>query len=403
MGVISPIGNNLDDFWKALCNGESGVDSLKAFDTSGFSCKISGEIKNFDPSKFFDKKHIRRMGLFAQYALASAIMAVDHSGLNLDSIDHDRAGVVVGSGIGGLKIIESEHRKYLEKGPSKISPFLIPMLIVNIVSGEISIKFGFKGPNTCPVTACATGTHSIGDAFKIIQRGDADIIIAGGTEAAITPLGFGGFCSARALSTKRNSEPAKASRPFDGDRDGFVMAEGAGIVVLENLEHAKKRKAKIYAEVAGYAMTGDAYHITAPAPGGIGSAKCLTNAVKDAGLKMEDIDYINAHGTSTYFNDKNETAAIKTAFGDHAKKLAISSIKSMTGHMLGAAGAAEFIATVKMLEHGIITPTINYENPDPECDLDYVPNKARKQNIKTAISNSLGFGGHNAAIVLKRY
>ncbi|MBU0650951.1 beta-ketoacyl-ACP synthase II, partial [bacterium] len=364
--------------------------------------QVAAEIKGFDPNAYFDKKHIRRMDRFVQYALAAAMMAVEDAKLDLDKVDKNRAGVVVGSGIGGIKVIEDQVETYLTKGPSRLSPFLIPMLIVNMAPGEISIKLGFKGPNTCPVTACATGTHAIGDAFKILQRGDADIIVAGGTEAAITPVGFGGFCAARALSTKYNDTPEKASRPFDAQRDGFVMGEGAGIVILETLQHAEKRGAKIYAEVVGYGMTGDAYHITAPSPGGEGGARCIKVALDDAGLVPEQVDYINAHGTSTKFNDLNETAAIKTVFGDYAYKVAISSTKSMTGHMLGATGAAEIVATVLMMEEKIIIPTINYEHKDPECDLDYVPNKPRKHDIKVALSNSLGFGGHNACVVVRK-
>ena len=403
LGVVSPIGNNKEEFWDSLCKGVSGVDRLKAFDPTDFSCKIAAEIKNFDSEKYFNKKEIRRMDYFVQYAIASAIMAVEDSGLDLDKIDKDRAGVIVGSGIGGLKVIEDQYSIYKEKGPSRLSPFLIPMLIVNMAPGEISIRLGFKGPNSCPVTACATGTHSIGDAFKVLQRGDADIMLAGGTEAAITPLGFGGFCAARAVSTGYADTPKKASRPFDKNRDGFVMAEGAGVIVMETLEHAKARKAKIYAEVAGYGMTGDAYHITCPAPGGEGAARCMKIAIHDAGLKPTDIDYINAHGTSTALNDKFETCAIKSVFGDYAYKVAISSTKSMTGHMLGAAGAVEIIATALMIKNSIIIPTINYETPDPECDLDYVPNTPRKQEVNVGMSNSLGFGGHNATVVLRKF
>jgi 3-oxoacyl-[acyl-carrier-protein] synthase II len=403
MGAVTPIGNNIEDFWKSLCEGKSGAAKLKAFDTTEFTCKIAAEIKDFDPNVYFNKKKLRRMDEFVQYAVASAIMAVEDSGLNLDKIDKNRAGVIIGSGIGGIKVIENQTKLYLEKGPSRISPFLIPMLIIDMAAGETSIRFGFKGPNTSHVTACASATHSIGDAFKVLQRGDADLILAGGTEAAITPMGFGGFCAARALSLKYNDNPEKASRPFDAERDGFVMGEGAGVVVVETLEHAENRGAKIYAEIIGYGMTGDAHHITAPAPEGEGSARCMKMAIADAGLEPKDIQYINAHGTSTKFNDKFETMAIKSVFGEHANKVAISSTKAMTGHMLGAAGAVELIASALMIQNSIIIPTINYENKDPECDLDYTPNIPRKQELDIALSNSLGFGGHNASLVIKKF
>lgn len=406
-GVISPVGNGKDQFWTALCEGRSGVDRLKAFDPIHFTSHVAGEVKNFNPEDYISKKQVRRMDLFTQFAMAASELAIQDSGLDVSTINQERAGVMVGSGIGGLQTIEDQVRKYdqlgPEKGPGRISPFLIPMLITNIAGGEIAIRFGFKGPNFCVVTACATATHSIGEAFRMIQRGDADVFLAGGTEAAITELGFGGFCAARAMTTKHNDQPQKASRPFDGDRDGFVMAEGAGVIVLEELEHALARNANIYAELIGYGLSDDANHITAPAPGGEGGARCMKMAIKDAGIEPTDVDYVNAHGTSTELNDKFETQAIKSVFGNHAYKLAVSSIKSMTGHMLGAAGGAEAGATALMIKEGIITPTINQEVKDSECDLDYVPNEARKQSINIAISNSFGFGGHNACIVLKRF
>jgi 3-oxoacyl-[acyl-carrier-protein] synthase II len=402
LGVISPIGNTTNEFWKALLEGESGTDVLTAFDSSKFDSHIAAEVKGFDAAKVLNSKQLRRMDRFVQFGVAAAKEAFDDSGLNLSKENVDRIGVYVGSGIGGLHTIEEQVRIYLDKGPSRLSPFLIPMLIVNMASGQISILLGVKGPNSCVATACATGSHAIGDAFKIIQRADADIMIAGGTEGCITPVGFGGFCALKALSC-RNDDPKHASRPFERDRDGFVMGEGAGVIILEELEHAKARHARIYCEVAGYGFTGDAYHMTAPDPEGDGAARCMAMAVKDADLKPQDVDYINAHGTSTQLNDAIETKAIKTVFSKHAYKLAVSSTKSMTGHLLGAAGGVEAAACALAIKHDIIPPTINYENPDPECDLDYVPNKARKARVNVAISNSLGFGGHNATIALRKY
>jgi len=402
IGVISPIGNTKEAFWKGLLSGKNGVGPLTCFDASKFTSQIAAEVKDFDPSSFVTPKKLRRMDRFVQFGVSAAKMAWDESGLDVEKEDPTRIGVLVGSGIGGLHTIEDQVKTYLEKGPSRLSPFLIPMLIVNMAPGEISIALGLKGPNSCVATACASGTHALGDAFKIIQRGGADIMVAGGTEGCITPVGFGGFCSARALST-RNDDPQHASRPFDKDRDGFVMGEGAGILILEEEEHAKKRGANIYAELAGYGMTGDAYHITAPSPDGAGAIKCMGETLKDAGLRPQDVNYINAHGTSTQLNDKIETLAIKNVFGDHAYKLCVSSTKSMTGHLLGAAGGVEAAACCMMIKEGAIHPTTNYETKDPECDLDYVPNESRKAQVNAALSNSLGFGGHNATIALRKY
>jgi 3-oxoacyl-[acyl-carrier-protein] synthase II len=402
MGVVTPIGIGIEAFWDSLKNGRSGVGLLTFFDTTDYPCKIDAEVKGFEPDKYIDKKTIRRMDRFTQFALAAADMAIRDSGLDTAKLDPDRVGVIVGSGIGGLSTIEEEHSVLLERGAKRVSPFLIPRLIANIAPGEIAIRWGFTGPNYAVSSACATSNHAIGDSLRMLRYGDADVIVAGGTEAAITALGFAGFCSARTLST-RNDAPQKASRPFDKDRDGFIMGEGAGIVVLETLDHARGRGAKIYAELVGYGATDDAYHITAPSPEATAASGAMKRALKDADISPEAVQYINAHGTSTPLNDKTETKAIKIVFGDHAKKLAISSTKSMTGHLLGAAGAAELIATILCIQHKLVHPTINYETPDPECDLDYVPNKARPLEIGTALSNSLGFGGHNAVLVVKRY
>ncbi|MFV9509898.1 beta-ketoacyl-ACP synthase II [Tepidibacillus sp. LV47] len=402
MGVISPVGNHLNEFWNALLEGKSGIDYITQFDTSDFPVKIAGEVKNFYPEEWVDKKEVKRMDRFTLFAIAAAKMALNDSGLEINEENAHRVGVYIGSGIGGLHTIEEQHKILLEKGPKRVSPFFIPMLISNMASGQVSILIGAKGPNSAPVSACATGTHAIGDAFEIIRRGDADVMITGGTESTITPLAVAGFASLKALST-RNDVPKKASRPFDKDRDGFVMSEGAGILILESLEHAKKRGAKIYAEIIGYGATGDAYHLTSPAPNGEGAARAMKMAIQKAGIKPEDVDYINAHGTSTELNDKFETLAIKSTFGEHAYRLAISSTKSVTGHLLGAAGAVEGIALALALKTGKIPPTINLETPDPDCDLDYVPNQYREQNIRIALSNSLGFGGHNATIIMKKY
>lgn len=401
IGVITPVGNNKEAFWKAICQGKNGIYKITAFDTTGFTSQMAGEVKDFNPAKFLSSKDIKRTDRFVQFAMVTSRQAIEDSGLDLDSVDRDRFGVVIGSGIGGMMTIEREHKVLLKKGPSRMSPFFIPMLIVNMASGKVSMDLGLKGPNTCVATACASGTHSIGDAFKMIQRSDADFMLCGGAEAAVAPLGFGGFCAARSLST-RNDEPGKASRPFDKERDGFVIGEGAGIVILEEYELAKARGAHIYAEIIGYAMSGDAYHMTAPDPEGKGAALCMSNCLKDAGLAPEEVDYINAHGTSTQLNDKIETKAIRDVFKKHAYKLAVSSTKSMIGHLLGAAGGVECAVCALTLENGIIPPTINYEVPDPECDLDYVPNKARKADVKIALSSSLGFGGHNCTIALRK-
>lgn len=407
VGAVTPVGNNVSDFWKSVVEGRTGVGILSAFDASVFPSQIAAEVKNYEATLYMNPKQERRLDRFVKFAIGAAKMAVEDSGLDVETISREKAGVYIGSGIGGLHTIEAEHTKYLgtedeAKAASKISPFLIPMLIVNMASGIVSIELGFKGPNSAAVTACATASHSIGDAFKIIQRGEADIMVAGGSEAALTKMGFGGFCALKALST-RNDAPEKASRPFDRDRDGFCMGEGSAVVFLEELEHAKKRGAKIYCEMAGYGMSGDAYHMTAPDPGGDGAIRCMKAALEDANINPEEVDYCNAHGTSTQLNDKMETAAIKAVFQDHAKKLAVSSTKGVTGHLLGATGAAELIACIKAIENGVIPPTINYETPDPDCDLDYVPNTAREAEVKVAISNSLGFGGHNVTLAVKKY
>jgi len=401
MGVVTALGSDLETFWNNLAAGKSGITRIESFDVSEFPTQIAAEIKDFNPEDYMDKKEARRMDRFVQLAVAAGKMAMRDAGLEPGAnIDPERLGVIVGSGIGGLGTWEEQHSILLEKGPKRVSPFFIPMMIANMASGQISIIIGAKGPNTTAVTACATGTHSIGDSFKLIQRGEADAMICGGAEAAIRPTGLAGFCSMRAMST-RNDEPEKASRPFDIERDGFVMGEGSGVLVLESLEHALKRGARIYAEVIGYGMSGDAYHMTDPDPDG--AARCMQRALKDAGIAPEAIDYINAHGTSTPVGDKSETTAIKKTFGDHAYKLAVSSTKSMTGHLLGAAGGIEAVILALTLKNGVIAPTINLENPDPECDLDYVPNAARKADVRTALSNSFGFGGHNATIVMRKY
>lgn len=402
VGAVTPVGIGKDLFWNALINGESGIGPITLIDISLFPTKIAGEVKQFDPTLYMPKKEARRMDRFTQFAVAAAKMALEDSKLVIDDSNRNRIGTCVSSGIGGIATIEEQCRLMIERGPDRLSPFFIPMLIPNIASGLTSIFFGLRGPNTCVVTACATGNNAIGDAFRLIQRGDALVMVAGGSEAAITMLGLGGFCAMKALST-RNDSPKTASRPFDKRRDGFVMAEGAGVMILENLENALKRGAHIYAEIVGYGMTGDAYHITAPDPAGDGAKRAMQLALKDAGMQPEEIDYINAHGTSTPLNDKIETLAIKEVFGNHAKKVAISATKSMTGHVLGATGALETIACALAMQSGIIPPTINYEEPDPECDLDYVPNTARRARIQTSMSNSFGFGGHNAVLVLRQY
>jgi 3-oxoacyl-[acyl-carrier-protein] synthase II len=401
LGIVSPIGNSKDKFWESLCAGKSGVSKITSFDASAYTSRIAGEVRDFDATAYMSSKDVKRSDRFTQFAVAAACMSVKDANLELANTDPCRVGCIIGSGIGGIHTIEREHRVLLNKGPSRVSPFFIPMLIVNMASGMVAIKLGIKGPNSCSVTACASSNHSIGEAFRIIQNGYADIMFAGGSEAAISPMAVSGFCAAKALSTM-NDDPRRASRPFDKHRNGFVMSEGSGIVLLEEYEHARKRGAEIYAEVIGYGMSCDAYHMTAPDPDGKGAIRCMQEALKDAKTDPEDIDYINAHGTSTMLNDAMETKAIKIVFKAHAKNIAVSSTKSMTGHLLGAAGGVELAASALIISRGIITPTINYEYPDPECDLDYVPNESRKKQVCTVISNSLGFGGHNATVVIKK-
>ena len=402
LGLVIPIGIGVETAWKNVCEGRSGIGRLTRFDPNGHETKISGQVKGFNPENYIEKKEIKMMDLFIQYALAATKEALEDSQFKITPQNAEQVGVIVGTGLGGLPTIEKYHQVLLEKGPGRISPFFIPMLIANMASGQIAIHFGVKGPNSCVVTACATGAHCIGDAFRAIVYGDAKAFIAGGTEANITPLTVGGFNAMKALST-RNDEPEKACRPFEKNRDGFVVAEGAGILVVEELEFALNRGARIHAEIVGYGYTGDAYHITAPSPNGDGAARCMRMALRDAGLKPEEIDHINAHGTSTPLNDATETQAIKTVFGEYAKKIPISATKSMTGHLLGAAGSTEAIFTILSLRDGILPPTINYEEPDPECDLDYVPNVARRKPIQTAMSNAFGFGGTNATLIFKKF
>ena len=403
MGAVTPIGNSIPEFYDSLENGKNGIGPITRFDTSEFKCRIAGEVKEFSPEDRIEKKDIRRMDLFTQYALYAADMAIEDAGLkDNDDINKERVGVIVGSGIGGILTFEKQTAVLNEKGVRKVSPFFITMLIADISPGRISIAHGFKGPNYAVTSACATANHAIGDSFRQIQYGSADVMIAGGSEATVSTLAVAGFMNMQALS-RRNDEPEKASRPFDLERNGFILAEGGGIIVLEELEHAKARGARIYAEIGGLGNTGDAYHITAPAPGGEGAVRAINIALEDAGIKPEEVDYINAHGTSTQFNDKNETAAIKTVFGKHAYKLSVSSTKSMTGHLLGAAGAVEAIACIFAINKSLIPPTINYEFPDPECDLDYTPNKAAAKEVNIAISNTFGFGGHNSVILFKKY
>jgi len=401
-GLVTPTGFGTETVWKNICEGRSGIGPLTRFDPNGFETKIAGEVKGFNPELYIDKKEIKRMDLFVQYAIAATKEALEDAQLNIAPENCEQIGVIVGTGLGGLPTLEKYHKVLLEKGPGRISPFFIPMLIANLASGQIAIQFGPKGPNTCVVTACATGAHCIGDAFRAIVYGDAEAIIAGGAEANITPLTVAGFNAMKALST-RNEEPEKACRPFEKNRDGFVVAEGAGILILEELQFALKRNAKIYGELIGYGYTGDAYHITAPSPHGEGAVRCMRMAIKDAGLKPEDVDYINAHGTSTTLNDLTETQAIKTVFGEYAKKVAISATKSMTGHLLGAAGSTEAIFSLLAIRDSIIPPTINYDVPDPECDLDYVPNVARRQPLTVVMSNAFGFGGTNATLVFRKF
>ena len=401
IGVISPLGIGLEKNWEAVCSGTSGIGPITRFDCSDFPVTIAGEVRGFDPEAYISHKEVKKMDTFIHYALTCAILAHEDSGIEVTEANAERVGVLVGVGLGGLPAIEKYHLVCLEKGPKKITPFFIPMLIANLASGQVSIHLGAKGPNTCVVTACATGTHALGEAYKLIREDEADVMFAGGTESVITPLCVAGFNASRALS-QRNDDPQRASRPFDRDRDGFVIGEGSGVLVLEELEHAKKRNAKIYGEIIGYALNGDAYHITATSPGGEGAARCMKRALASAGINPEDVDYINAHGTSTQA-DATETSAIKTVFGDHAKKMMVSSTKSMTGHLLGAAGGVEAIFSLMALGNGIVPPTINYETPDPECDLDYVPNQAREANLNVAMSNSFGFGGTNGVLIMKKF
>jgi 3-oxoacyl-[acyl-carrier-protein] synthase II len=402
LGAITPVGIGTDAYWQSLLAGKSGIGLITRFDASEYTTQIAGEVKDFDPTQYIEKKEAKRMDRSTQFAVAAAKMAFDDAGIDFEKEDRERMGTLIGTGIGGMETLHDQFKTLFDKGPGRISPFFVPMMIANMPAGQTSITFGLQGPCTCVVTACATGTNAIGDAFKIIQRGDADVMVAGGTEACVSPSAVAGFCAMKAMST-RNDEPQKASRPFDVDRDGFVMGEGAGIIVMETLEHALARGAKIYAEIIGYGFNADAYHMTAPAPEGAQAAKCMAMALKDAGVEPNAVDYINAHGTSTPLNDKNETHAIKALFGDHAKQLKISSTKSMTGHLLGASGGIEAIAAVMAVANNMIPPTINLENPDPELDLDYVPNKAQEHVVNVALSNSFGFGGHNATILVKKY
>jgi 3-oxoacyl-[acyl-carrier-protein] synthase II len=402
LGAVTPLGNSVSEYWRAICEGRSGVGPITRFDPKRLDCRIAAEVKAFDPLKVIEKKELKKLDLFIQYAIVAGVEAVESAKIDFSQVDPTRAGALVGSGIGGILSILEWHKVLLDKGPSRVSPFFVPSLIVNMASGQLSIRYKLKGPNSSVVTACATGNHAIGDAFRIIQRGEADLMVAGGSEAIIDELPIGGFAQMKALST-RNDEPTRASRPFDADRDGFVPGEGAGLVVLESADHARRRGARIYAEIVGYGMTADAYHMTAPDPDGDGAVRAMAAALRDAGLRPEDVGYINAHGTSTPYNDKTETLAIKQVFGEHARRLAVSSTKSMTGHLLGAAGGIEAIATVLALQHGVLPPTINYEKPDPECDLDYVPNTARKAEVDAAISNGFGFGGTNATLAFRRW
>jgi len=401
LGMISPLGIGVEKTWKALLAGESGVGRITRFDPTDYPCQIAAQVNDFNPADFIDGKEIKKMDTFIHYAMAGGQMAMDDSGLKITPENAERVGVYVGSGIGGLQAIEAWHKVLLEKGPKRVTPFFIPMSIINLAPGQIAIRFGAKGPNSCAVTACATGNNCIGDAFRMIQRGDADAMIAGGTEAAITPLGVAGFSASRALST-RNDDPKRASRPFDKDRDGFVLGEGSGILILEELEFARRRGARIYAEIIGYGMSADAYHITAPSEGGEGAARCMRLALKDAGIRPSEVSYINAHATST-MADAIETQAMKTVFGEAAYRIPISATKSMTGHLLGAAGGVEAIFSILSIRDGIIPPTINLDNPDPACDLDYTPNQARKLDVNVALSNSFGFGGTNATVIFRKY
>ncbi|MBQ7499188.1 MAG: beta-ketoacyl-ACP synthase II [Selenomonas sp.] len=403
LGAVTPIGIGKDEFWKGLLEGKNGIEKITRFDASEYGAQIAGEVKDFDPADYIDKKESKRMDRYAQFAVAAAKLAIEDSGIDLEKADRDRIGTYIGAGIGGIETMHSQYEKLFAKGPSRISPFFIPMMIANLATGHVAIQFGLHGPSECVVTACATGTNCIGDAFRVIQRGDADAMLAGGTEACISPAAVAGFAAMKALCMDHNDDPAHASRPFDKNRSGFVMGEGAGIVMLESLEHAKARGAHIYAEVIGYGANSDAYHMTSPAPHGTYQAKCMQLALDDAGMKASEVDYVNAHGTSTHLNDEGESEAIKAVWGEAAKEVSVSSIKSMTGHMLGAAGGVEAIATALTVENDMMPPTMNYETQDEGLDLDYVPNKAKAKTVRAAMSNSFGFGGHNACLLLKKY
>ncbi len=402
IGTVCPIGNTAEEFLQGLQEGRNGIGKITKFDTTNFDTKIAFEIKNLDLDKYIDKKAAKRMDPYTHYAVASSVMAKENSGLDLEKINLERSGVVFGSGIGGMDTFETQHSIYLEGGPKRVSPFFVPMMISDIAAGQISIRYGLKGPNYATTSACATSSHAIADAFMLIQRGSADLMFTGGAEAAISPMAIAGFNSARALSTQ-NENYLTACRPFDKNRDGFIMGEGAGTIILEELEHAKARGAKIYAEIVGVGLTADAYHLTAPAPNGEGAVRSMREALRDGGVNPEEVDHLNAHGTSTELNDKNETIAIKTVFGEHAYKMNVNSVKSMTGHLLGAAGAVEAIASILALYHGFIPPTINYSEPDPDCDLNYTPNNAIEKKIKYSLSNTFGFGGHNASLLFKKF
>ena len=403
MGAVTPIGIGKDEFWKNLVAGKSGIRKITRFDASEYNSQIAGEVDGFNPADYMDAKESKRMDRYSQFAVAAAKMAIEDAGLDLEKEDCDRIGTYVGAGIGGMETLHTQYEKLFAKGPKRLSPFFIPMMIANMAAGRVAINFGLHGPSECVVTACATGTNCIGDAFRLIQNGKADVMVAGGTEASISPAAVGGFCQMKALCSDHNDDPEHASRPFDKNRSGFVMGEGSGIVVIESLEHAKARGAHIYAEITGYGANSDAYHITSPAPHGVYQAKCMQLALDDAGMKASEVDYVNAHGTSTHMNDAGESEAIKKVWADAAKDVSVSSIKSMTGHLLGAAGGVECIATALSIENDVLPPTINYETPDEGMDLDYVPNKAKEKTVRAAISNSFGFGGHNACILLKKY
>ncbi len=402
LGAVTPIGNTLQDYWEGLLSGRNGIGPITLFDPSSHSCRIAGEVKGFDPHDYLERKEAKRMDRFAQFAIAASKQAIADGSFEINELSAEQVGIVIGNGIGGIKVMEDQQTIYLNRGPDRCSPFMVPMMIANMAAGLTAIHTGAKGPNSCVVTACAAGSNAVGDAFRLIQGGYAQAMICGGTEAAVTPLSVAGFAAARAVST-RNDDPLHACRPFDRDRDGFVMGEGAGILLLEELEHALARGAKIYAEMVGYAMTCDAYHITSPVPGGAGATRAMLLAMKDAGITPEQVSYINAHGTSTAANDKTETTAIKNALGDHAYKIAVSSTKSMTGHLLGGSGGIEAVATVMAVAHDQVPPTINLENPDPECDLDYVPHHSRDCPVNVALSNSFGFGGHNVTLAFAKY